>query len=94
MLFCSLQTRHYQMIKINLVWFFATLALGLLYVYCISPAPEVVYKFPTPYNAGKVTYSDDTRSCFKFHAHRVPCEGATVPQPIAEYFEQEEVDGL
>jgi hypothetical protein len=70
-------------------YFFAALGFGLLYVYCVSPRPEVVVKFPSPYNAGQVTYRDPhVDTCFKFKATQVTCPSTGVrQQPMTEYFE-------
>lgn len=70
-------------------FFFAALGAGLLYVYCVSPRPEVVVKFPSPHNAGRITYSDPhADTCFKFKATQVTCPNAGVrEQPMAEYFQ-------
>ena len=38
------------------LWFFAAFAFGLLACYVLQPKPEVVVRFPSPYNAGKVVY--------------------------------------
>lgn len=58
---------------INPYWFFAALTVGLLYVYVVTPRPEVVVKFPSPYNAGSVVYTDKNDQCFKYRADAVDC---------------------
>jgi hypothetical protein len=71
------------------VWFFAALAVGLLYTYLVAPAPEVVVKFPSPYNAGQVVYKDKAETCYRYSASRVSCprdKGLIKEQPIAEDF--------
>ena len=71
-------------------WYFLTsLCLGLLYVYLSTPAPEVIVKFPSPYNAGKLIYSDSAHTCFKYRADKVTCpadKALIKPQPIMEDF--------
>ena len=70
---------------IRLDWFATSLALGLLFVYVWTPPPKVVVKFPSPNNAGHVTYRDKNDGCFKYAAKRVRCptSGASVrPQPV------------
>lgn len=60
--------------KIDFWVFFAAFALGLVYCYISVPAPEVVYKFPNPANAGKITYhSPDGGQCFRYRADKVEC---------------------
>ena len=39
--------------------FLFALAIGIFYVYISAPPRRIVYKFPTPDNAGKITYKDD-----------------------------------
>jgi len=53
--------------------FLMALAVGLLYVYLTTPPPRIVIKHPTPYNAGKITYVDDARVCYKYRMKQVPC---------------------
>lgn len=53
--------------------FFAAFGLGLLLTYMVVPPPEVVIKFPTPYNAMRVTYRGEDRGCYKYRSDEVPC---------------------
>jgi hypothetical protein len=66
------------------LYFFLSFAIGLFMVYLFQPAPTVVVKFPSPYNAGKITYSKDD-SCYKFKSTMVDCpENKEIikPQPV------------
>lgn len=54
-------------------WFLFAFAIGVLYVYLVKPQPIIVYKYPTPYNAGKVTYSDHAGNCYKFKVDSITC---------------------
>ena len=58
---------------IDPVAFFLALAVGLLYTYLSTPYPKIVYKFPTPYNAGKITYVDEANVCYKYKVNKVQC---------------------
>jgi len=58
---------------LNPVAFFFALGIGLLYTYLTTPYPKVVYKFPTPANAGKITYVDEDNVCYKYQANQVQC---------------------
>jgi|UniRef100_A0A6C0BGU3 hypothetical protein len=81
--------------KINPLAFFLAFAVGLFLCYITHPAPEVVVKFPSPYNAGNVTYKDKANTCFKFKADKVECpinKELIKPQPILENYEQNEKD--
>lgn len=76
--------------KIHPLAFFLAFAIGLLACYVTHPKPEVVIKFPSPYNAGKVTYKDKASTCFKFKADKVECpidKNLIKPQPIMENFQ-------
>ena len=43
-------------------------------VYYMHPEPVVVNRFPTPNNAGKLTYQNkDTKTCYKYEANEVKC---------------------
>jgi hypothetical protein len=51
------------------------------------PKPEVVVKFPSPYNAGKIVYNDKAHNCFVYNAEEVACpkDGHGVrPQPFGD----------
>jgi hypothetical protein len=53
--------------------FFLSLALGLLFVYLSQPTPTIIYVYPTPDNAGQITYKDQANNCFQFEATEVKC---------------------
>jgi hypothetical protein len=54
-------------------YFFISFAIGILFVYILSPKPEIVMKFPSPYNAGSVVYKDKNDTCYKYKADRTEC---------------------
>jgi hypothetical protein len=75
--------------RIRPLYFFAAFAAGLLVCYLMSPKPEVVVKFPSPFNAGKVVYKDKASNCYKYNADKVACpkdSSMVKPQPIMEDF--------
>lgn len=75
--------------KINLKFFLISFAVGLLVCYVMAPAPEVVVKFPSPFNAGKVLYKDKAGTCFMYKADRSTCpkdRASVKDQPIMEDF--------
>tara|TARA_B000000557_G_scaffold209710_1_gene175579 strand:+ start:167 stop:397 length:231 start_codon:yes stop_codon:yes gene_type:complete len=55
-------------------YFFMALGLGMLFVYIFSPQLEVVYKYPTPENANKITYIDKAQVCYKYKQEQVDCK--------------------
>jgi len=75
---------------INFTYFIATFSLGLLFIYAFAPPPQVIVKFPSPYNAGRVTYTDGSDTCYKYRAEKqeaCPADASVVKeQPIAEDF--------
>lgn len=75
--------------KINVFYFILAFAIGLFVCYIMAPAPEVVMKFPSPYNAGSVLYKDKSDTCYRYRADRVECpldRSKIKPQPIMEDF--------
>ena len=73
--------------RIRPLWFFAAFAVGLLVCYLVTPPPEVVVRFPSPFNADQIVYRDKSDGCFKIGAEQVPCprdKAAVRPQPIME----------
>ena len=59
--------------KIYPLYFFISLFIGLLLTYSTTPPPEIVIKYPTPENAGKIIYKDNANNCFKFISEQVDC---------------------
>jgi len=53
--------------------FLVALCVGLFYTYLSTPYPKIVIKYPTPFNAGKVTYVDDADVCYKYSVREVDC---------------------
>lgn len=77
------------MLNLRPLYFFGAFAVGLLFCYLVTPAPKVVIKFPSPYNAGQVVYKDSADACFKINADKVQCPSeasAVRPQPLMEDF--------
>lgn len=54
-------------------YFLVSLCVGLLYTYLSAPVPQVVIKYPTPYNAGKITYVDDAGVCYRYKVEAKQC---------------------
>jgi hypothetical protein len=75
--------------KLSFFYFIIAFSVGLFVCYIMAPTPEVVIKFPSPYNAGRVLYKDKSDTCYRFRADRVACPINTSlikPQPIMEDF--------
>lgn len=75
--------------KLNKKLFFLSLCIGLFYCYLTTPQPEVILKFPTPFNAGKIMYKDNSDTCYKYKATKETCpkdKKLIKAQPIQENF--------
>lgn len=72
-------------LKLNFFVFIVAFAIGLFYCYVSTPPPEVIVKFPSPYNAGKIVYKDNAETCYTYKADKVECplnRDLIKPQPI------------
>lgn len=58
---------------IDPLYFLIALCIGLFYTYITAPNPQIVIKYPTPFNAGKVTYVDQNDVCYKYQIKKVQC---------------------
>jgi hypothetical protein len=73
--------------KIQPLYFIIAFAIGLLYCYISKPKPKVVLKFPSPVNAGKITYKDNDGTCYKYKADQESCpidKSLIKSQPLGE----------
>ena len=48
------------------LYFLIALSIGLFYTYLTTPMPEIIIKYPTPENAGKIIYKDTKNLRKKF----------------------------
>lgn len=58
---------------IHPIAFFIALFIGLFFCYISTPLPTIVYKYPTPLNAGKVIYKDKVDTCYVYKANEIQC---------------------
>tara|TARA_B110000858_G_scaffold94668_1_gene109104 strand:- start:26 stop:289 length:264 start_codon:yes stop_codon:yes gene_type:complete len=58
---------------LNPYYFFISLVIGLFFAYIFTPTPEVIIRYPTPENAGKIIYQDTNDICYKYKAEEVQC---------------------
>ena len=54
-------------------YFLLAITIGMLFVYTTLPVPDVIIKYPTPENAGKVIYRDVAYNCYTYEADNVTC---------------------
>ncbi len=59
--------------KINLFYFIISFCIGIIFVNLIKPKPEIIFKFPTKYNAGNVTYEDKSGNCYNYSVEEKTC---------------------
>ena len=64
---------------LSLKHFFIAFFIGMFIVYITVPLPEIIIRYPTPHNAGKIIYKDSADICYVYDAREVTCpkEGAT-----------------
>jgi hypothetical protein len=61
------------MISLDPWYFLIAFCIGMFVAYISTPSPEVIIKFPTPDNAGKIIYKDSANVCYKYKASKVSC---------------------
>jgi hypothetical protein len=71
-----------KVFRFNYFAFFAAFILGIIYVYLDTPKPKLVIKYPTPYNANKITYKGLSDECYHLEASQVECTDDAITQPI------------
>jgi hypothetical protein len=42
-------------------------------VYITIPLPEIIIRYPTPYNSGKIIYKDNADMCYVYDAKEITC---------------------
>jgi hypothetical protein len=52
----------------------AGIVIGIIAFLFVKPQQNVVYKYPTPDNAGKVVYKDKNDICYQYKAKVVDCD--------------------
>lgn len=54
-------------------YFFISFAIGILYVYLITPPPEIIIKYPVPDDSDNTIYKDYAGLCYKYNSKEVDC---------------------
>lgn len=54
-------------------WFMISFFVGMFFVYISTPKPDIIIKYPTLENAGKIIYQDDAGECYKYMVKNVQC---------------------
>ncbi len=53
--------------------FFMALFVGLMMCYVMTPAPQIVFRHPTPENVDDIIYQDGSDNCYKYEVDEVKC---------------------
>jgi hypothetical protein len=48
--------------------------IGIIGIIFVKPSKNVVYKYPTPENSGKLVYKDKNGICYKYNAKQLDCD--------------------
>ena len=48
--------------------------LGVIGIMFVKPEQNIIYKYPTLENAGKIIYKDKNDTCYKYSAKVVDCD--------------------
>jgi len=59
---------------IRLVPLIVGIVIGIIGIYFVKPEHSIIYKYPTPENAGKLTYKDKNGLCYKYTSKEVNCD--------------------
>lgn len=54
--------------------FFISFFVGIFLVYILAPTPDVIFRYPTPENAGKIIYQDHANTCYTYNVKEVNCD--------------------
>ena len=58
---------------LSLKCFFISFFIGMFMVYITTPLPEIIIKYPTPSNAGKIIYKDNADTCYVYDSKETVC---------------------
>jgi len=64
-------------------WYFlVAFCVGMFLVYITVPTPEVIIRYPTPQNSGKLMYKDSADMCYVYDAKKVQCSKDAIETPL------------
>jgi len=63
-----------MMKHIRVLPFILGIVVGIIGILFIKPEKTVIHKYPTPENAGKLTYKDKNDICYKYSSSLVECD--------------------
>jgi hypothetical protein len=59
---------------IQLIPLIVGIVIGIISIFFVNPQKSIIYKYPTPENAGKIIYKDKNGVCYKYAAKQVDCD--------------------
>ena len=59
---------------IRLVPLLIGLVIGIIGILFVKQTQNVIYKYPTPENAGKIVYKDKNDVCYVYKTQQVDCD--------------------
>jgi len=65
------------MIKINILAFILSFAIGVFFVYTTMPDSRQIMVYPSPDNIDHIQYKDDADNCFTFKQTKTQCPSDT-----------------
>ena len=71
-------------------YFFIAFFVGMFMTYITVPTPEVILKYPTPINSGKIVYQDLADTCYVYESEQIPCPKKGVTETPLQYKKKEE----
>lgn len=63
---------------ISLKYFIISFCIGIFMVYISTPLPEIIIRYPTPLNSGKVIYKDIADLCYVYDKKEVNCSSKDI----------------
>jgi len=48
--------------------------VGIVGILFVKPIENIIYKYPTPENAGKIVYKDKNGICYTYQSQQVDCD--------------------
>ena len=73
----------------NIVAFILAFSVGMLIVYCFTPFPEVVVKYPRPNDYHSYRYQKDNGICMEYEMKEVSCPADKKSKTINENEEKD-----
>jgi len=50
------------------------IVLGIVGILFVKPTQNIIYKYPTPENSGKIVYKDKNGVCYNYQSTKVDCD--------------------